>query len=61
MVFYTVGSPRPFFRCHDRQVSVPLYWQIDTHMNDESLREGPRHGLVTVTVYRDNLSDPCFG
>ena len=22
------------------QVSVPLYWQIDTHMNDESLREG---------------------
>eukprot|EP00913_Durusdinium_trenchii_P021786 g20469.t1 len=27
------------------EVSVPLYWQIDTHMNDESLREGPRHGL----------------
>ena len=22
------------------KVSVPLYWQIDTHMNDESLREG---------------------
>lgn len=22
------------------QVSVPLHWQIDTHMNDESLREG---------------------
>lgn len=22
------------------EVSVPLYWQIDTHMNDESLREG---------------------
>jgi len=24
------------------EVSVPMYWQIDTHLNDESLREGLR-------------------
>eukprot|EP00439_Symbiodinium_sp_Y106_P076643 s312_g15.t2 len=36
------------------EVSVPLYWQIDTHMNDESLREGlkpPKPGHADHTMH----------
>lgn len=36
------------------EVSVPLHWQIDTHMNDESLREGlkpPRPGHQDHTMH----------
>ena len=32
----------------DLQVCVPMHWQVDTHLNDESLREGlkPRTGAA---------------
>eukprot|EP00435_Cladocopium_sp_Y103_P041604 s40_g11.t1 len=36
------------------EVSVPLHWQIDTHMNDESLREGlkpPKPGHQDHTMH----------
>ena len=39
------------------KVSVPLYWQIDTHMNDESLREG--HPLVQYSQSR-RVQKFCF-
>lgn len=35
------------------EVCVPMYWQVDTHLNDESLREGlrpPRSGEQDVTM-----------
>jgi len=35
------------------EVCVPMYWQIDTHLNDESLREGlrpPRPGETDYTM-----------
>merc|ERR1739845_179973 len=32
------------------EVCVPMYWQVDTHLNDESLREGFR-------MMRDDDSD----
>ncbi|CAJ1439285.1 unnamed protein product, partial [Effrenium voratum] len=37
------------------EVSVPLFWQIDTHMNDESLREGllaiPSHVQLVCLLF----------
>jgi len=36
------------------EVCVPMYWQVDTHLNDESLREGlrpPRPGESDCTMH----------